>query len=220
VPVTRLTARALLVDLDGTLVDSHGSIERAWARWCRYRGADLARVLQIMPGRTAQSVFAEVAPGLSADEAAADAGRLLSWQVEDTEGVVALPGAAELLAALPPACWAVVTSGNRPLARARLATAGLPLPGALVTTEDVLAGKPDPAGYLLAAGRLGVEPGDCVVVEDAPVGVAAGRAAGMAVLAVGGSVSRGELVGATWWVPGLDTVRVGVEAGRVTLSAA
>jgi sugar-phosphatase len=219
-PRLGVTARALLVDLDGTLVDSHGSIERAWARWCAQRGADLVRVLQIMPGRPARSVFAEVAPGLSPDEAAADADRLLSWQVEDTDGVLPLPGAAELLAALPPACWAVVTSGNRALARARLRAAGLPLPGTLVTTEDVRTGKPDPESYLLAASRLGVRPADCVVLEDAPAGVAAGRAAGMAVLAIGGSVPRPELVGATWWVPALDTVRVWVDAGWVTLSAA
>ena len=216
----RLTAGALLADLDGTLVDSHGSIERAWVRWCGYRDVDLARVMRIMPGRTAQSVFVEVAPALSAAEAAADAARLLAWQVEDTDGVVALPGAADLLAKLPPERWAVVTSGNRPLALARLLAAGLPLPAALVTTEDVRVGKPDPEGYLLAAARLGVEPGDCVVLEDAPVGVAAGRAAGMPVLAVGTSVPRRELAEATWWVPGLDTVRAGVKAERVTLSAA
>jgi sugar-phosphatase len=131
-----------------------------------------------------------------------------------------LPGAADLLTALPAACWAVVTSGNRPLARTRLTAAGLPVPGALVTTEDVRAGKPDPEGYLLAATRLGVEPAACVVLEDAPAGVSAGRAADMAVLAVGASVPRAELAGATWWVPGLDTVRVEVDAGRVILSAA
>ena len=199
-PLTEVTARAVLIDLDGTLVDSTGSIERAWARWCAERGADLTRVLQIMPGRTAESVFAEILPGLGPAEMAADADRLLGWQVEDTDGVVALPGAAELVAALAPAAWAVVTSGNRPLARARLAVTGLPLPDVLVTTDDVRAGKPDPQGYLLAAARLGADPADCVVVEDAPVGVAAGRAAGMAVLAVGPPAARDRLAGATWWV--------------------
>jgi sugar-phosphatase len=215
--VIETTARALLVDLDGTLVDSHGSIERAWIRWCTERDVDLARVLAIMPGRTAQSVFAEVAPWLRVDEAAADASRLLRWQVEDTDGVTALPGAARLLAGLPRTAWAVVTSGNRALARTRLAAAGLPLPDSLVTTEDVRASKPDPEGYLLAADRLGVDPADCVVVEDAPAGVAAGRTAGMAVLAVGSSVPREQLAGATWWVPGLDMVRATANGDHVTL---
>jgi sugar-phosphatase len=213
------TAGALLIDLDGTLVDSHGSIERAWVRWCAERGADLARVLEIMAGRTAQDVFAEIIPGLGSDEAAAEADRLLRWQVEDTDGVVALPGAASLLAALPPAAWAVVTSGSLALARARLGAAGLPLPGVLVTTEDVRVGKPDPECYLLAAARLGVDPADCVVVEDAVAGVAAGHAAGMAVLAIGRAAGLVRLAGTTWWVPGLDAIRTTVHAGRVRLSA-
>jgi mannitol-1-/sugar-/sorbitol-6-phosphatase len=206
----RLTARAILLDLDGTLVDSRASIERGWARWCAEFGVDLQSVLRIMPGRTAESVFAEVAPQLVNHELAEQGRRLMGWQERDSGDVVALPGVAEMLAGLPDSGWAVVTSGNPPLARARLTAAGLPIPPVLISCEDVANGKPDPAGYLLAAARLGVEPAGCLVVEDADSGIAAGRAAGMPVLAVGPTVPPAGQAAATWWVLALDQVTLRV----------
>jgi mannitol-1-/sugar-/sorbitol-6-phosphatase len=175
---------ALLLDLDGTLVDSHVAIMRAWNRWSERYGVDPERVREIMPGRTAVAVIRQVLPGLPADAVARQQQELLDWQVDDTDGTAALPGARELLASLPYERWAVVTACDDRLARARLRAAGLPAPDVLVGCDTVPASKPDPAGYLAAAGKLGVAPADCLVVEDAAAGVAAGRAAGMRVLAV------------------------------------
>jgi sugar-phosphatase len=197
-------AGALLIDLDGTLVDSRGPIARAWDRWAGRRGVDPALIWPIMPGRTADAVMRQVRPDLPDPVLASDQAKLLEWQVADTDGVTALPGAAGLLAALPAGQWAVVTSGSGPLARARLRAAGLPVPSVLIGCDSVTASKPDPSGYLAAAGRLGVPPARCLVVEDAAAGIAAGHAAGMRVLAVPPAAPDPPAL----QVPGLDWLRV------------
>jgi HAD superfamily hydrolase (TIGR01509 family) len=179
--------RAVLLDMDGTLVDSDAAVERAWSRWSAEYGADLAAVLRVAQGRPAAATVRLLAPGL--DDAAVElaAARQSELQVEDVAGTVALPGAPELLATLDRLGlpWAVVTSADLPLARARLRAAGI-APPLLVTVEDVRAGKPDPEGYLTAASRLGVEPGRCLVVEDSAAGIEAGRRAGAVVAALRG----------------------------------
>ncbi|MDP9345006.1 MAG: HAD-IA family hydrolase [Actinomycetota bacterium] len=114
-------------------------------------------------------------------------------QVHHVAGVRALPGAEELLGPGGPRPLAVVTSGTLPLATARLRAAGLEVPGVLVTPERVRRGKPDPEPYLLGARDLGVDPADCVVLEDAPAGVAAGRAAGMHVVGITTTLAPGQL---------------------------
>jgi mannitol-1-/sugar-/sorbitol-6-phosphatase len=168
----------VLSDLDGVLVDSKASIMRAWRWWAERRGVDPAAVEAAQHGRPSAEVIATLAPHL---DSAAESEAVDLHQAQDTEGVVALPGAAELLAGRR---VAVVTSCTVPLATARLRAAGLAVPRVLVTPERLSRGKPDPEGYLLAARELGAPPSDCIVFEDAPAGVQAGRAAGMHVVGV------------------------------------
>jgi sugar-phosphatase len=171
----------VLADLDGTLVDSGAAVDRAWARWGERHGIAFEKIIATSPGRPSLAVVADLAPHL---DAAAEAAALDAAQAEDTAELVALPGAAELLDGAAGGPVAIVTSCTSVLARTRLEVAGLAIPDVLVTSDRVAAGKPHPAGYLLAARELGVEPADCTVLEDAPAGVQAGRAAGMHVVGV------------------------------------
>ncbi|MFI5842845.1 HAD-IA family hydrolase [Catenuloplanes sp. NPDC051500] len=178
---------AVLFDMDGTLVDSHGAIIRSWTRISEEYGLPLDDILAVHAGRPAWSTLESVAPWLGAEKIARAGARQLEWEYDDLEDVVAIDGALELIEGvtarnLP---WAVVTSADERLARARLGAAGIE-PPLLISTDDITNPKPDPEGYLLAAERLGVPPADCLVVEDAPAGVAAGRAAGMRVVGVAG----------------------------------
>jgi len=176
-----LTAAYLLCDLDGVLVDSGEAVERAWRWWAGEHGLDWADVEPGIHGMPSRENVARLLPG---GDAFAESRRIETYQATDLEGVVAVPGARQLLAAWPPDRVAVVTSASVPLAEARLGAARIAPPRVLVTEERVRAGKPDPAGYLLAARELGARPEECVVLEDAPAGVAAARAAGMRVIGV------------------------------------
>lgn len=191
--------RALLSDLDGVLVDSTTAVERSWRAFARREALDPDAVVAHAHGVPSRAVIERVAPHL---DAAAEARRVEREQVQDPAGATALPGAHALLTA-PPRRFAVVTSCTDSLARGRLAAAGLPVPEVLVTADTLRCGKPDPEGYLAAAARLGVTPRDCVVVEDAPAGVAAGLAAGMTVVAVLTTHAAGELAAAHARVDGL-----------------
>ena len=171
----------VLSDLDGVLVDSHESIMRAWRSWGERHGVERSAIEAVQHGRPSGEVIAALTPHLDASRESTAIDLL---QADDTDGVVALPGAAELLDGLAPGAVAVVTSCTLPLATARLRAAGLAAPAVLVTPERLARGKPDPEGYLLAARELGADPADCVVLEDAPAGVEAGRAAGMHVVGV------------------------------------
>jgi sugar-phosphatase len=181
---------AALIDLDGVLVDSEAAATRTWEWWASLRGLDPAPFVR-SHGRPSRETIAEFAPELDAE---IEAAVVEEHETRDTAGVVALPGAAEMLRAARPI--AVVTSGGRRLAEARLQAAGLPRPEVLVTADSVARGKPDPEPYLLAAKRLGVPPACCTVFEDAPAGVRAGRAAGMRVVALTTTVAARELDGA------------------------
>jgi len=169
----------ILSDLDGVLVDSHASIMRSWRWWGARHGVEERVLAGIAQGRPSGEVIAALLPGLDALE---ESRAIDLRQAEDVGDVVALPGAHELFAGPYPV--AVVTSCTIPLARARLGAAGLPVPDVLVTPERLSRGKPDPEGYLLAARELGAAPADCVVFEDAPAGIEAGRAAGMHVVGI------------------------------------
>jgi sugar-phosphatase len=169
----------ILSDLDGVLVDSHESIMRAWRWWGALHGVESEAIENVQHGRPSGEVIAALTPGL---DAAKESEAIDLRQAHDTDGVVALPGAHELFAGAEPV--AVVTSCTVPLATARLRAAALPVPDVLVTPERLRRGKPDPEGYLLAARELGADPADCVVLEDAPAGVDAGRAAGMHVVGI------------------------------------
>jgi mannitol-1-/sugar-/sorbitol-6-phosphatase len=186
----RLVADAVLFDIDGTLVDSTGAVERTWRTWAGRYGLDAEEILRVCHGRRTEDTVAAFLPSPARAAAVAE---LTALELADLDDVLALPGTRELLAGLPADRWAAVTSGPRPLMEARLAAAGLPRPGVLISAEAVAVGKPDPEGYLAAAAALGRDVRKCVVVEDAPAGIRAGRAAGAYVLAVATSHPAAEL---------------------------
>ncbi len=181
------SVRAVLLDMDGTIVDSDASVERAWTTWSVEHDLDPADVLPTVHGSPPEPTVRRLLPALDDRAVAVSAQRQMDLQYDDLADVVAAPGASELLAALDRLGlpWAVVTSADVRLAKARLGAAGID-PPLLVTVEEVRRGKPDPEGFLIAAGRLGVEPGACLVVEDSEPGLASGRAAGMRTAALRG----------------------------------
>src|ERR1700676_4212458 len=206
--MTPIQCRGLLFDLDGVLVDSTPAVARAWAGWAREHGFDEPdEVVKKAHGRPSISTIRELLP--RADHAAEDR-EMERREIADTEGVIPLPGAMELLQALPLERWAIVTSCTRALAHVRIAAAGLPKPKHLVTATDVKNGKPDPEPYLKGAQILGVPAADCLVVEDAPAGIRAGKAAGARVLALRTTAGDAELTesGATWIIDNLAAVRL------------
>jgi mannitol-1-/sugar-/sorbitol-6-phosphatase len=176
----RLECRALLFDLDGVLVDSTSYIEEQWRGWALSKGLAPEPFLKVCHGRRAVETIRLAAPHLDAE---AEVAAFVPPENDNTP-LAAIQGAAELLKMLPPGSWAVATSGPKAGAVDRLRRAGLPIPAVLVGAEDVAHGKPSPDVYLEAARRLGMAPVDCVVVEDAPAGIEAGRAAGMRVIAL------------------------------------
>jgi mannitol-1-/sugar-/sorbitol-6-phosphatase len=188
---TQFRCSHLLFDMDGTLVDSHAPTVRAYTEWANRYGLDPQVVLRESQGRRTIDSMRALAPQATSHEA--DALALMQREREDMEGVVEIPGAGALLRALPPERWAVVTSADRVLALARLKAAGLPTPGILVSAEDVTRGKPAPDGFRLGAHKLGADPRNCIVFEDAPAGVAAGLAAGSRVIAMSSTLSAQEL---------------------------
>jgi mannitol-1-/sugar-/sorbitol-6-phosphatase len=181
------TVRAVLFDMDGTLVDSDGAVLRSWLSWAAEYGVDGQQAYEMAHGSPSASTVRKLLPHLDEAAMVVASARQLELQYDDLSDVTATPGAHDLLIhltlrGLP---WAVVTSADSRLAKARLAAAGITAP-VLVTTDDIAAGKPDPEGYLRAAELLGVDPKDCLVVEDAEVGLAAGRAAGARTAALRG----------------------------------
>lgn len=172
---------AILFDLDGVLVDSTRVVERAWRWWAREQDVCADDVLAVAHGRTAREVVRMFAPHLDVKRQAM---RLARHEAADPDDLTVIPGARECVELARRGRWAVVTSGDRKLATARLAAVSLPMPEILVTADDVAAGKPDPEPYLCAARALAVPAAECVVIEDAPAGVLAARRAGMTVLAV------------------------------------
>jgi sugar-phosphatase len=185
-PVT-LTARALLLDMDGTLVDSTALVEEIWTTLALRFGHDPAELIRGIHGVRAADSIARFAPaGSDVPALLAELDRL---ELDGSPATVEIPGARDLVAALPARSHALVTSAGLALARARLEGAGVRVPDVVVTAEDVTAGKPDPSGYLLAAARLGVDPADAIVYEDAEAGIRAGLTAGMRVVVVGDHAS-------------------------------
>jgi sugar-phosphatase len=198
---------AILFDLDGVLVDSNTIVERHFLAWAARHELAIGQFSADHHGLTTVETIRLVAPHL---DAIAEALALETGEADDTEGLVAYAGAHRLLTALPGGRWAIATSGTRRTASARLAHLGLPLPAVLVTADDVTRGKPAPDPYLLAAKRLGVDPQRCVVIEDAPAGVAAARAAGARVVAVTTTNGAAALGAADAVVARLDDLAVDV----------
>lgn len=204
--VLRLTCAAVLFDLDGVLVDSAASVERQWRAWAADRGVDYPAVARIMHGRRSVDTIRQLAPHFDVE---AEALAVNVAQANDEEGVVPIPGAPELLASMPAGRWGVVTSAPRLLAEARLRTGRLPLPEVLVCGDDegIPRGKPDPAGYLLGARRLGFEPGECAGIEDSPAGLRAVQAAGMRSVGLLTSYAEEDLASATLLLDDLRPLR-------------
>ena len=194
-----IKCRGVLFDLDGVLVDSTPAVARVWAGWAHEHGFDPDEVVKKAHGRPSISTIRELLP--HADHAAEDR-EVERREIDDVDGVIPLPGAMELLQALPLRRWAIVTSCTRPLAGVRIGTAGLPKPRHLVTSTDVQHGKPDPEPYLKGAQLLGVPASECIVVEDAPAGIRAGKAAGARVIALRTTATDDELqeAGSDWIV--------------------
>lgn len=205
------TFAAVLFDNDGTLVDSAPAATRAWKAWAAEHDIALTS-LQGRHGLPAAEIVRLVAPDVDPEAGLA---RIIELEEADTDGVVALPGAAEAVSACGDRC-AVVTSATRGLAQARLSAAGIPEPAVLVTVEDISRGKPDPEPFQLGASRLGVDPADCLVVEDAPAGLAAAAAAGAARLAVVTTTEPDELE-ADLVVPDLSHVRFERRGDRIAV---
>lgn len=215
----RIACSAMLFDLDGVLIDSTPAVERVWTKWAIEHGFDPVEAVRRAHGRPSITTVREYLP--NADHAAEN--RIIERrEIEDLEGVVPLPGAAELLAALPPERWAIVTSCTRPLAEVRLRAAGLPRPLHFVTSSDVKNGKPAPEPYLTGAKKLGFAPEDCVVVEDAPAGIKSGKSAGARVIAFRTTAPEEELirVGADWVLANASEIVLGepkIQDGKLLL---
>ncbi|WP_069386870.1 HAD-IA family hydrolase [Cellulosimicrobium cellulans] len=202
------TFDAVLFDMDGTLIDSVPAVDRCWRRWAAEQGLPGAETFQIPHGTPARTVIAGLLPPERVEAAHA---RIQELELVDNDGVTMLPGTPGALSALPAERQAIVTSCTRPLAEARMAASGLEARSVVVTADDVARGKPDPDPFLLGAEKLGVDPARCLVVEDAPAGIASARAAGCAVLAVTGTHSAAELAAAS---PAPDAVATGLDAVR------
>lgn len=180
---------AVIFDNDGTLVDSTPAVVRCWVQWAGEYDVPLEE-LGKHHGVPAAAIIRALAPHADLDEALH---RITELELADTADVVALPGAVDAVRALLPDRCAVATSATRDLGVARLQAAGIPLPGVVITFDDVERGKPHPDPFLLAAKRLGVDPQQCLVVEDAPSGLTAAKAAGCATLALTSTTSAIDL---------------------------
>ncbi len=211
-----IRCNALLFDMDGVLIDSTPAVARVWHQWALEHGFDPEEVVARAHGRPSMTTVREYLP--HADHGAENR-EVERREIEDVDGVVFLPGARELLGSLPPGRWTIATSCTRSLAEVRLRAAGLPIPERLVTASDVVHGKPDPEPFVKAAASLGFAAADCIVVEDAPAGIRAGKASGARVIALRTTAPEEELyrAGADWVVQNcLDLELVG-ESGELTL---
>jgi len=204
--MTTFNCAAILFDLDGVLVDSTGSVTRQWRRWAEEQDLEPDKVVETAHGVRTIEIVRRLAPHLDAE---AETLRLEKREADDHEGVSVMPGAAELLKAIPEGRWCVVTSGTRYLATARLQLGNLPMPQVLVSADDVSKGKPNPEPYLMGAKLLGVNPAECLVVEDAPAGIRAAHAGGMKAIGITSTYRAAELQEADAVVHNLGQIKVG-----------
>ncbi|MBA3425274.1 MAG: HAD family hydrolase [Rubrobacter sp.] len=200
-----LGCEAVLFDLDGVLVDSTRAVVRIWSEWAKRQGIQAERILEVAHGRRTIETVHLVAPHLDAEEETRELERV---EIGDLDGVLEVEGALELISSIPDSGWTVVTSGPRALASRRLEHVGLPRPDRFIAAEDVTEGKPHPDAYLKGAEILGASPEDCVVIEDAPSGIRAGKSAGMTVVAVATTHDEDDLSEADAIVASLADIRV------------
>lgn len=212
-----ITCSAILFDLDGVLIDSTPAVARVWTQWAEEHGFNPAEVIQRAHGRPSLATIQEYLP--HADPALENE-KVEGREITDLDGVVPLPGALELLTALPANRWAIVTSCTRALAQVRIRAAGLPAPPYLVSASDIMKGKPDPEPFVKAAALLSFPAKDCIVVEDAVAGIRAGRAAGARVIAVRTTFADTELTlaGANWFVDNCASIKLTKATGNRMLT--
>lgn len=212
-----VTASALLFDMDGVLVDSMPAVERVWRAWAAEHGFNPDEVAARAHGRPSLTTVREYLP--NADHARENR-EIERRELADVAGVVALPGAMDLLRSLPLERWAIVTSCTLPLAQARARAGGLPTPRLFITADDVARGKPDPEPYQTAARALGFAPAECIVIEDVAAGIAAGKAAGARVIGLATSLEPAELrrAGADWVVANCAAFQATLESELLRVS--
>lgn len=208
------SCRAILFDLDGVLVNSTTAVARVWEKWARAHALPPEKVIAQAHGRRSVETIRAVAPHINAEQ---ENLRVEQMEIEDREGVTALPGAARLLSSLPQNRFAIVTSATVALARARMQHSRLPLPVHWVCAESVTQGKPSPEPYLKGAELLGFAPQDCLVFEDAPAGIVSARAAGMRVIALPTTYPEEELSGAAAIVKSLSALQVECSDGQLRI---
>ena len=211
------SAKAILFDMDGVLIDSAPAVERVWRVWALAHGFDPARVVAQAHGRRSIETIRAVAPTMDAEKENIVVEQM---EIEDKDGVTALPGAAELLGQLPDDRFAIVTSATRPLAVARLGYAGLRVPRYMITADDVINGKPSPEPYLKGAALLGVGANDCLVFEDTPAGIASARASGMQAVALQTTYPAQDLQAADVIVTSLADVKAELSDEAIVLHVA
>ncbi len=195
---TLIQVKAVLFDLDGTLVDTTVVVERTWRAWAARYGVNPDAILRVCHGRRTLETILQFAP--AGIDPIAETALVEEEMTRDTDGVVPVPGAKALLDSIPSDRWAIVTSATRSMAEARLHLVGLPTPAVLITAEDVAVGKPDPEGYRRAARELGYDASETLVLEDAPAGLMAGHAAGAYVIAVATHLGA-DMLGSENWIP-------------------
>jgi len=208
--VTTFHCAAVLFDLDGVLVNSTGSVDREWRAWAREKGINEDSVIAIAHGVRSIEVIRAVAPHLDAEK---EARKLENREAADHD-ISVMPGAIDLVRSIPASQWSVVTSGTRLLASARLTFVGVPLPKVMVAADDVVHGKPHPEPYLKAAQLLGVNPADCLVIEDAPAGIRSAHAAGMKVIALASTYPAPALSEADAVVQKLEQLQINADVTR------
>ncbi len=209
-----ITTRGLLFDMDGVLVSSIGSVTRCWRRWAAHYGIPNAETYEVPHGRRAIDIVKQLRPDIDPIEGL---NVIEDMEIDDTADLIVLPGVKSLLESLPPERWAIVTSATRRLLLGRLQAAGLPIPSRIISADMVENGKPHPEPYQRGAALLNLTPEDCIVVEDAPSGIAAGIAAGSRVLAVVTSHAAAELQQADWIVSSLEHVTATTTPAGLTL---
>ena len=212
-----LRCKACLFDLDGVLVDSREVVERTWRRWGQRHQLDVEPMLRIAHGRRARDTLRALVPHLATD---AEVAWLDAAELEDVEGLRPIRGAREFLASLPSERWGIVTSCGRPLAQLRLTAVGFAVPAMIVVSEDVQRGKPAPDGYQMGAKRLGYDPTDCIVFEDAPPGVQAARAAGARVVALNTTHPAAQLGDSEMTISDFTNLRVRTASDALVLTLA
>jgi mannitol-1-/sugar-/sorbitol-6-phosphatase len=215
----QIVCRALLFDMDGVLIDSTPAVARVWRKWALEHHFNPEEVVARAHGRPSITTVREYLPHA---DAVAENRIVERAEMEDLEGVIPLAGSRELLQSLPPGRWTIVTSSTRPLAEVRLRAAGLAIPKKLITSSDVLNGKPHPEPYEKAAALLGFPSSDCIVVEDVPAGIRAGKSAGARVIAFTTTCKEADLraVGADWILKNCGDITVVGTDGELRLDLA